>query len=86
MGLVFLNFGKQIIVSPLAYHPLYFLVLLYFCQISCDVLDCLIDNVYIYLYVPLEVHCIYFCELDCLLREISLNSLILADPIGRPIN
>jgi hypothetical protein len=57
--LVILNFGKQIIVSPLFYFPFYLLVLLCFHVISCDVLHCLVDIVYIYLYVSLEVHCIY---------------------------
>jgi hypothetical protein len=53
------NFGKQIIVSPLFYFPLYLLVLLYFCVISCNVLHCLVDIMYIYLCVSLEVHYIY---------------------------
>jgi hypothetical protein len=58
-GLVILNFGKQIIVSPLFYFLFYLLVLLCFRVISCDVLHCLVDIVYIYLYVSLEVHSIY---------------------------
>jgi hypothetical protein len=45
--LVILNFGKQIIVSPLLYLPLYLLVLLCFRSISCDVLHCLVDIVYV---------------------------------------
>jgi hypothetical protein len=49
MGLVIPNFGKQIIVSPLVYFPFYLLVLLCFCIISCGVLYCLVDIVYIYL-------------------------------------
>jgi hypothetical protein len=49
MKLVILNFGKQIIVSPLVYFPLYLLVLLCFHVISCDVLYCLVDIMYIYL-------------------------------------
>jgi hypothetical protein len=49
MKLVILNFGKQIIVSPLVYFPLYLLVLLCFRVISCDVLYCLVDIMYIYL-------------------------------------
>jgi hypothetical protein len=49
MGLVILNFGKQIIVSLLIYFPLYLLVLLCFRVISCGVLYCLVDVVYIYL-------------------------------------
>jgi hypothetical protein len=49
MGLVILNFGQQIIVSPLIYFPLYLLVLLCFHVISCGVLYCLVDIVYIYL-------------------------------------
>jgi hypothetical protein len=57
--LVILNFGKQIIVSPLFYFLLYPLVLLCFRVISCDVLHCLVDIVYIYLCVSLEVYCIY---------------------------
>jgi hypothetical protein len=48
-GLVILNFGKQIIVSPSIYLSLYFLVLLCFLVISCDVLYCLVDIVYVYL-------------------------------------
>jgi hypothetical protein len=48
-GLVILNFGKQIIVSSLlVYLPLYFLIQLRFRVISCDVLYCLVDIVYIY--------------------------------------
>jgi hypothetical protein len=58
-GLVIPNFGKQMLVSPLLYLLLYLLVLLCFCSISCDVLYCLVDVVYIYLSVFLEVHCIY---------------------------
>jgi hypothetical protein len=49
MGLVILNFDKQIIVSLLIYFLLYFLVLLCFRVISCGVLYCLVDIVYIYL-------------------------------------
>jgi hypothetical protein len=56
---VILNFGKQILVSPLLYLPLYLLVLLCFRSISCDVLHCLLDIVYIYLFVYLEVHHIF---------------------------
>jgi hypothetical protein len=48
-GLVILNFGKQIIVSPLADFPLYLLVLLCFRIISCGALYCLVDIVYIHL-------------------------------------
>jgi hypothetical protein len=48
-GLIILNFGKQIIVSPLIYFPLYLLVLLCFCVISCAVLYCFVDIVYIHL-------------------------------------
>jgi hypothetical protein len=59
-GLVIPKFGKQIIMSLLIYFPLYLLVLLCFHVISCDVLHCLVDIVYIYLCVYLEVHCIYF--------------------------
>jgi hypothetical protein len=80
-GLVISIFNKQINVSPLIYFPLYFLILLCFRQISCDVLHCLVDIVYINLCVSLEVHCIYFYEIDYLLREISLNSLILLRPV-----
>jgi hypothetical protein len=58
MGLVILNFGEQIIVSYLFYFPLY-LLLLCFYVISCDVLYCLVDIVYIYLCVSLEIHYIY---------------------------
>jgi hypothetical protein len=49
MRLVILNFGKQIIVSLLIYFPLYLLVLLCFRVISCGVLYCLVDIVYIHL-------------------------------------
>jgi hypothetical protein len=48
-GLVILNFGKQIIVSLLIYFPLYLIVLLCFRVISCGVLYCLVDIVYIHL-------------------------------------
>jgi hypothetical protein len=48
-GLVILNFGQQIIVSPLIYFLLYLLVLLCFHVISCGVLYCFVDIVYIYL-------------------------------------
>jgi hypothetical protein len=47
--LVILNFGKQIIVSPLVYFPLYLLVLLCFRVISCGMLYCLVDIMYIHL-------------------------------------
>jgi hypothetical protein len=47
--LVILNFGQQIIVSPMVYFPLYLLVLLCFRVISCSVLYCLVDIVYIHL-------------------------------------
>jgi hypothetical protein len=49
MELVILNFGQQIIVSPLVYFPFYLLVLVCFRVISCDVLYCLVDIVYIHL-------------------------------------
>jgi hypothetical protein len=58
-GLVIPNFGKQIIVSSLFYFLLYLLVLLCFRVLSCDVFHYLVDIVYIYLYVSLEVHCIH---------------------------
>jgi hypothetical protein len=48
-GLVILNFGKQINVSPLVDFPLYLLVLLCFRIISCGVLYCIVDIVYIHL-------------------------------------
>jgi hypothetical protein len=48
-GLVILNFGQQIIVSPLVYFLFYLLVLLCFRVISCGVLYCLVDIVYIHL-------------------------------------
>jgi hypothetical protein len=48
-GLVILNFGQQIIVSPLVYFPLYLLVLLCFRVISCGVLYYLVDIVYIHI-------------------------------------
>jgi hypothetical protein len=47
-GLIISNFGKQIIMSLLVYFSLYFLVLLCFHVISCDVLHCLVDIVYVY--------------------------------------
>jgi hypothetical protein len=59
MGLVILNFDKQIIVSLLIYFSLYLLILLCFHVIFCDVLQCLIDIMYIYLGVSLEVYYIY---------------------------
>jgi hypothetical protein len=46
-------------VSPLFYFTLYLLVLLCFHVISCDVLHCLVDIVYIYLCVSLKVYYIY---------------------------
>jgi hypothetical protein len=48
-GLVILNFGKQIIMSLLIYFLLYLLVLLCFHVISCGVLYCFVDIVYIHL-------------------------------------
>jgi hypothetical protein len=48
-GLVIPNFGKQIIVSLLIDFSFYLLVLLCFRIISCGVLYCLIDIVYIHL-------------------------------------
>jgi hypothetical protein len=48
-GLVILNFGQQIIVSLLVYFQLYLLVLLCFRVISCGVLYCLVNIVYIHL-------------------------------------
>jgi hypothetical protein len=48
-GLVIPIFGKQIIVSPLDDFSLYLLVLLCFNIISCGVLYCLVDIVYIHL-------------------------------------
>jgi hypothetical protein len=48
-GLVILNFDKQIIVFLLIYFPLYLLVLLCFYVISCGVLYCFVDIVYIHL-------------------------------------
>jgi hypothetical protein len=48
-GLVIPNFGKQISVSPLVDFLLYLLVLLCFRIISCGVLYCLVDIVYIHL-------------------------------------
>jgi hypothetical protein len=58
-GLVIPNFGQQDIVSPLVYFPLYLLVLLCFRVISCGVICCLVDIVYIHLSISLETHCIY---------------------------
>jgi hypothetical protein len=48
-GLVILNFGQQIIVSHMVYFPLYLLVLVCFRVISCGVVYCLVDIVYIHL-------------------------------------
>jgi hypothetical protein len=48
-GLVILNFGLQIILSPLVYFPLYLLVLLCFRVISCGVLYYFVDIMYIHL-------------------------------------
>jgi hypothetical protein len=48
-GLVILNFGQQIIMSPLVYFLLYLLVLVCFRVISCGVLYYLVDIVYIHL-------------------------------------
>jgi hypothetical protein len=48
-GLMIPNFSKQIIVSPLIDFPLYLLVVLCFRIISCSVLYCLVDIVYIHL-------------------------------------
>jgi hypothetical protein len=48
-GLMIPNFDQQIIVSPLVYFPLYLLVLVCLRVISCGVLYCLVDIVYIYL-------------------------------------
>jgi hypothetical protein len=47
--LVIPNFGKQIIVSSLVDFLLYLLVLLCFRIISCGVLYCLVDIMYIHL-------------------------------------
>jgi hypothetical protein len=47
--LVIPNFGQQIVVSPLVYFPLYLLVLLCFHVISCGVLYCFVDIVYLHL-------------------------------------
>jgi hypothetical protein len=47
--LVIPNFGQQIIMSPLVYFSLYLLVLLCFRVISCGVLYCFVDIVYIHL-------------------------------------
>jgi hypothetical protein len=47
--LVIPNFGKQIVVSHLVDFPLYLIVLLCFRIISCGVLYCLVDIVYIHL-------------------------------------
>jgi hypothetical protein len=63
MGLVILNFGKEIIMSPLFYFLLYLLVLLCLHVISCDVFHCLVDIMYIYLCVSLEVHYLYSVNL-----------------------
>jgi hypothetical protein len=49
MWLMIPNFSKQIIVSPLVDFLLYLLVLLCFHIISCGVIYCLVDIVYIHL-------------------------------------
>jgi hypothetical protein len=72
MRLVILNFDKQIIMSLLIYFLLYLLVLLCFHIISCDVFHCLVDIVYINLSISRSTLHIFY-ELDCLLREISLD-------------
>jgi hypothetical protein len=59
-GLVILNFSQQIFVSPLVYFSLYLLVLLCFHVISCGVLYCLVDIVYIHLSISLGAHYIYY--------------------------
>jgi hypothetical protein len=46
---VILNFGQQIIVSPLVYFPVYLLVLLCFRVISCGVLYYFVNIVHIHL-------------------------------------
>jgi hypothetical protein len=48
-GLVIPNFGQQVIVSPFVYFLLYLLVLLCFRVISCGVLYCFVDIVYIHI-------------------------------------
>jgi hypothetical protein len=48
-GLVIPNFGQQIIVSSLVYFLLYLLVIVCFRIISCGMLYCLVDIVYIHL-------------------------------------
>jgi hypothetical protein len=48
-GLVILNFDQQIIVSPFIYFLFYLLVLVCFRVISCGVLYCLVDIVYIHI-------------------------------------
>jgi hypothetical protein len=48
-GLEIPNFDQQIIVSPLVYFLLYLLVLLCFRVISCGVLYCFVDIMYIHL-------------------------------------
>jgi hypothetical protein len=48
-GLVILDFGQQIIVSPLVYFPFYLLVLVCFRVISYGGLYWLVDIVYIHL-------------------------------------
>jgi hypothetical protein len=62
MGLVIPNFGKQIIVAPLIYFPLYLLALLCFRVISCGVPYFLVDIVYIHLSISLGAHCIYYAN------------------------
>jgi hypothetical protein len=80
MGLVILNFGKQIIVSLdlLSTLPSSSIVLLRY------ILWCALLLFRYYVYPSLNIfrsslH--IFCELDCLLREIRLNSLLPVRPV-----
>jgi hypothetical protein len=61
------------------------LVLLCFCVISCDVLHCLIDIVYVYLCVSLEVHCIYFVNYTACWGKSVWICTNRPDRFGRPV-
>jgi hypothetical protein len=79
-GLVILNFGLQIIVSPLVYSalPSSSIVLPRYI-LWCALLLC---RYYVYPSLNISRSSLHiFCELDCLLREISFNLLIPVRPV-----
>jgi hypothetical protein len=78
--LVILNFGQQIIVSPLVYFPIYLLVLVCFRYILWCAL--LLSRCCVYPSLNISRSSLHiFCKLDCLLWEISLNLLIPVRPV-----